>query len=454
MTESILKIKPPIMRNTSPSPVFLGLDTLYHIRHDALSYYQHLHSKHGDAVKVRLGPYRCWFIFHPDHIEQVLVKQAGSFIRFEKIMNILKQWNGESLLIAEGESWNNRRRKVLPSLTQQKIPNYAKLVSAHAQDFTNHIISSINKKGTYDSNIDNVMAQYALDIVGISLFGKKLGSVSEPISEAVKCLSKIAYNETTSPFTLPNFIPSPANRHKKKVIEVMKSSIRDIVSERNTQSSSEKTDLLSILMTHHHGDNTAIEEDVISLLIAGHETSGATLSWLFLLLAKHQDVQHKVQEELDRVLGNDSVSYDVLRKLPYLNATIQETMRLYPAAYALFCRRATEDVNIDKLSIKKGDLVQILPYVTQRDKRWFKNADMFNPDRFINGDSWPKYAYFPFGAGARICIGQSFGMMEVALTTAIIFKKLSLLPLNSSLEGTPRFSLRPNEDSKVTFVSR
>lgn len=234
----------------------------------------------------------------------------------------------------------------------------------------------------------------------------------------------------------------------------MKQFIEEIVSERKHKASGEQQDLLSILMTHHNGDNTAIEDDVISLLIAGHETSGATLSWLFLLLAEHQNVLQKIQTELDHVLGDEIASYDDLRKLPYLNATIQETMRLYPAAYALFCRRATEDVDIGGAIIKKGELVQIFPYITQRDSRWFKDADRFNPDRFMNEETWPKYAYFPFGAGPRICIGQSFGMMEVALTAAIILKKLSLLPSESTLKGTPRFSLRPNEGIKITFIQR
>lgn len=447
-------MKLPDIRNTSPSSLFLGIDALYHIRDNALTYYQKLHSDYGDAVKVRLGPYRCWFIFHPNHVEQILAKKSDSFIRFEKIMNILKQWNGESLLIAEGDSWNKRRRKVLPSLTQQRIPNYANLVAKHANDFTDNLMAEINLHGMCDSNIDDDMAQYALDIAGITLFGKKIGSVAEPISEAVKCLSEIAYNETTSPFTLPNFIPSSANRHKKKVIGTMKQFIEEIVSERKNKASGKQQDLLSILMTHHNGDNTAIEEDVISLLIAGHETSGSTLSWLFLLLAKHPNVLQKIQTELDHVLGDEIASYDDLRKLPYLNATIQETMRLYPAAYALFCRRATEDVDIGGAIIKKGELVQFFPYITQRDSRWFKDADRFNPDRFMNEETWPKYAYFPFGAGPRICIGQSFGMMEVALTAAIILKKLSLLPSEPTLKGTPRFSLRPNEGIKITFIQR
>ncbi len=129
-------------------------------------------------------------------------------------------------------------------------------------------------------------------------------------------------------------------------------------------------------------------------------------------------------------------------------------MSISTLLHVLFCRRATEDVDIGGVTIRKGELVQIFPYITQRDGRWFENSNAFNPDRFMNDETWPKYAYFPFGAGPRICIGQSFGMMKVALTAATVLKKLSLLPTKVMLEGTPRFSFRPNEDCMVRFINR
>ncbi|WP_413662111.1 cytochrome P450 [Microbulbifer sp. CNSA002] len=445
---------PRKMHNKYPSSLFLGIDALYHIKKDALSYYKSLQSAYGDTVRVRLGPYRCWFLFHPDHIENTLATEANSFIRFERIMKILRQWNGNSLLIAEGKSWKDRRRKVLPSFAQQRIPSYAESVSKFANEFTKTVMSNSGLTDNYKCNIDAEMAKLSLDIACKNLFSKDLDSISVPISEAVDCLSEIAYNETTSHFTLPNFFPTSGNKKKKEVVKLMKTFISGIVSDRIEQNSNERSDLLSTLITHHNGDRTAIEEDVTSLLIAGHETSGATLSWLFLLLSQHQNIQKKVQNEIDRALGEAPVSYESLKKLPYLNAVIQETLRLHPPAYALFCRRAIKDVDVGGVLVKKGELVQLLPYVTQRDSRWFENSDCFYPERFINDKSWPKYAYFPFGAGPRICIGQSFGMMEVALTAATVLQKLSLSTAETSINGIPRFSLRPEKDITISFSSR
>jgi cytochrome P450 len=447
-------MQPPDLKNNHPSALFLGVDALMKIKGDALNYYKNLHTQYGDAAKVQLGPYRCWFLFHPDHVEQVLAKQADKFIRFRKIMNIIRQWNGNSLLIAEGNSWKERRRKVLPAFKQQRIPEYSKMVVQHASEFSKGVTDKIKTNGSYQCSIDNVMAQYALDIAGITLFGKKLGSSSKEISEAVHGLSEIAYSETISPLTLPSFIPSTSNIHKRHVIRVMKDTISAIVCERLSAPDNDHGDLLSILIEHHEHNQTAIEEDVMSLLIAGHETSGATLSWLFLLLAKNQTILRHVQDELDDVITGDFPEHGDLMKLPYLTATIKEVMRLYPAPYALFCREAVENVDLGNLSIKKGDLVQLLPYITQRDKRWFDTPLEFRPERFLNEEAWPKYAYFPFGAGPRVCIGKSFGMMEVVLTAATILKNHTIKPIDRIPEASPRFSLRPNGHDEIVFMER
>ena len=444
-------MQPPKLSNKNPAPYLLGLDVLFRMKNTPLNYYTSLKENYGDAVRVQLGTHRCWFLFHPDHIEQVLAKQAEKFIRFERIMNILRQWNGNSLLVAEGDSWKERRRKILPAFKQQRMPEYAQMIT----DQTSVLVCELEKTTDKECEIDFVMAQHALDIAGVTLFSKTFSSQSKEISDAVHALSEIAYRETTSPLLLPASLSMRINKRKKHVVQLMKATIRGIVKQRLDKEESENYDLLSILIEHHEGDAGFIEEDVMSLLIAGHETSGATLSWLFLLLSKHPDVLKRVQNELDNVIKSDCPSFDDLKNLSYLSAVLKETLRLYPVAYALFCRQATSDIDIGELLIRKGDLVQLLPYVTQRDERWFEEADTFRPERFLDKASWPQYAYFPFGAGQRVCIGQSFGMMEVMLTAACVLMKLSLVSAErQSLSMHPRFSLRPITGTKVIFSRR
>ncbi len=441
----------PTLNSKHPAPYFLGLDSLFKIKSDPLNYYQSLKDKYGDAVRVQLGPHRCWFLFHPEHIEQVLAKQADKFIRFERIMNILRQWNGNSLLVVEGDSWKKRRRKILPAFKQSRMPDYARMVAAQS----NVLVDQLEKHTDTNCELDGIMAQHALDVAGVTLFSKTFSSQSEEISKAVYGLSEIAYRETTSPFLLPTSISMRINKRKREVVQLMRTTISDIVKQRLESEGNKHLDLLSILIEHHEKDAEQIEDDVMSLLIAGHETSGAMLSWLFLLLAQHPDILKKVHNELDSIIGNDLPTFENIKNLTCLSAVVNETLRLYPAAYALFCRQATTDIKIGEVSIKKGDLVQLLPYITHRDERWFNNADKFLPERFLGEASWPQYAYFPFGAGPRICIGQSFGMMEVMITAVCVLKKLTLAPSEEQfISMHPRFSLRPTMGSKVIFCKR
>lgn len=435
-------------------PWLLGLDDLYSIRNDALSYYQQLQKTYGDTVKVRIGPYVCWFLFHPDHIEQVLAKQADKFIRFEKIMNVLKQWNGESLLVAEGISWKQRRRKVLPAFKQQRMPKYAEMIASYVLEAVKELEANLDQSGEYTCDIDAMMAQYALDIAGITLFSKRLGSnLTNASQEAMHKLSEIAYRETTSPIVLPKIIPTPLNLSKASVVSTMKETIRKIVMGRLSETGAHE-DLLTMLMEHHQNDQKAIEEDVMSLLIAGHETSGATLTWLFIMLGKHPELLAEIHKEIDTKLGAKTPKYDDLKDLAYLKAALQEVLRLYPAAYALLCRRAINNVDFGEFNIPRGHLVQILPYVTQRDERWFEKAEQFDPSRFMEEGNVPYYSYFPFGAGPRVCIGQSFAMMEIMLTVAIILKTVTIKPIDDEITASPRFSLRPKGKVSVTFCRR
>ncbi len=268
-------------------------------------------------------------------------------------------------------------------------------------------------------------------------------------------LSELAFHESTSAFTLPDWLPLPSKRKKRAVISTMRDAIHRIVSHRLSSNHTDQGDLLSMLIEHHEGNRIAIEEDSMSLLIAGHETSGATLTWLFILLAQHPEILRQVQNELDAVTQGNTVDFNTLAQLPYLTAVTQEAMRLYPAAYALFCRRATLSVELGNgIHIRKGDLVQLMPYITHRDARWFENAGVFKPERFLSEQSWPRYAYIPFGAGPRVCIGQSFGFMEVLLTAATLLQTLEPQMPTQTPVPSPRFSLRPESGFQLTWQRR
>lgn len=444
----------PETHTKSPRNWLLGIDTLFSVRGDLLGFYENLHAQYGDAVCLRLGPYRNWVLFHPDHIEHVLTKQPDAFIRFERIMRILGQWNGSSLLIAEGESWRDRRRKVLPAFRRGRLPEYAQAIAGQCIAVRDRWLAAISENGSFACDVDAAMARLSLDIAGVTLFGKTLNEGSDDISAAIQILSETAFRETTSPLTLPDFLPLAAKRKKRRAVGLMKETIQGIVAERLHSSSGDRGDLLSILVDYHASDTEAIQDDAMSLLIAGHETSGATLTWLFYLLAKHRSVLAAVQQEIDAVTGDRPVAYTDLSQLPYLQSVVEETLRLYPAAYALFSRRAVRDVHLDGLTIRAGDLVQLFPYITQRDPRWFPDPSAFVPERFRGDPAWPKCAYFPFGAGPRVCIGQAFGFMEIMLVAGTILQRLEPQPLDADPVPFPRFSLRPRDGLNLVWRGR
>ncbi|UOA26163.1 cytochrome P450 [Pseudosulfitobacter sp. DSM 107133] len=434
----------PRSTGTQPAPWLIGIDHLTQLKRDQLGLYARLRATHGDVVRLRLGPYRSHLLFHPDHIEALLTRQWAAFIRFRKLTTVIRQWNGDSLLLAEGDAWRARRRKVMPAFQTRRLPDYGQMAVQQTEQLCAELARRAeNGRVTFDT--DATMARLTLDIAARTLFGAEPRANGAEIERAIQTLSETAFRESTSPTTLPDWLPMAAKRRKRWAIQVMDDLVSGLVRDRIERGASgDQSDLLSTLIAEHDGDFTEVRNDVMSLLIAGHETSGALLSWLFAALATEAAWLDAVQSELAQVLSGRPPSFEDLAKLPILRATIDETLRLYPPAYTLFLRQATEPVELLDLSLRTGDLVQIIPYLTQRDPRFFDAPDQFDPARFLQPPTWPQFAYLPFGAGPRVCIGQNFGLMEACLVAATVLQRLTPMSLEAMPPPLARFSLRPD----------
>lgn len=437
-----------------PRSLLLGVDHLLHIRSDQLSFYARLQKTYGDVVRLRLGPYRIWYLFHPDAIEPVLTRQAGEFIRFRRMMDVLRQWNGDSLLLAEGHHWHDRRRKVLPAFQSRRLPAYGEQVVARTARFCDITANRADSRGEIVFDVDHAMAQLSLDIAIRTMFGTEHPTLEGRVEKAVQDLSDIAFAETTSLINIPRWLPLPIARRKHDAMKVMDEFVTGLVSRALAHPSSENAHLISSLIEHHEGRAQAIRDDAMSLLIAGHETSGALLSWAFTMLAAFPAWLERAIEEVDTVLGAEPAGTSDLARLPTITAILHETLRLYPPAYTLFLRQAVRDVDIRGHRVRRGDLVQIIPYITQRDDRFFDEAERFDPARFIRKADWPAYAYLPFGAGPRVCIGQNFGLMETGLVLATVLQRM--VPEHGRPLPKPmaRFSLRPSGGLPMTWRVR
>ncbi|MGH1575612.1 cytochrome P450 [Planktotalea sp.] len=435
----------PRIVQSQPTPYLLGLDHLAQIKRDQLQFYARMRAKHGDVVRLRLGPYRSHLLFHPAHIEELLTRKWDAFIRFEKLTDVVRQWNGDSVLLAEGDEWRARRRKVMPAFQTKRLPHYGQMAVEQAERLGKSIAARAGTTGV-QIDTDASMAHLTLDIAMRTLFGAPPCPNGNEVERAIQVLSSTAFRESTSPATLPDWLPLKAKRDKRWAMKVMDDLVSGLVHLRMKRGESgDQDDLLASLIAQHNGIFTDTRNDVMSLLIAGHETSGALLGWLFACLAREPHWLEKVQTELGTALEGRMPSAADIVHLPILRAVIDETLRLFPPAYTLFLRQASKPVDILDVSLKRGDLVQIIPYMTQRDERFFENPDRFDPTRFLGDQTWPKYAYIPFGAGPRVCIGQNFGLMETCLVAATLLSYITPAPMARIPDTHPQFSLRPRD---------
>jgi cytochrome P450 len=199
-------------------------------------------------------------------------------------------------------------------------------------------------------------------------------------------------------------------------------------------------------------------DQCMSLLIAGHDTTAAALTWLFYCLAREPRVAAQVHQELDQVLGDRAPTAADLPRLSTTERVVKETLRLYPPAVAVFMRQALEDIEISGVSVPRGSLIQIFSYVCQRDPRWFPEPERFDPDRFLpeRQRTLPPFAYFPFGGGGRICVGNAFAMMEMTLVAATLLQRLrvELAPGQGEARPVALMSLRPEREVRLRWTRR
>ena len=436
---------------TQPRSWCFGLDHLIRIRRDQLAFYDDLRARYGDVVQLKLGPYRSWILFHPAPIEALLTDQWASFIRFKKLTDVVAQWNGNSLLLAEGEEWRERRRKVLPAFQTRRLANYGAMAVRHATQFADRLDQQTDSNGCVMFDTDAAMARLTLDIAVSSLFGADPPENGHEVEKALLVLSDTAFRESTSPLSIPDWFPLPAKHRKQWAMGIMDRLVVGLVERALRRDGNDSGDLVSMLIEHHDRDALAIRNDAMSLLIAGHETSGALLSWIFACLSQNRDWLERISDELKQVLNSRAPKIEDLSLLKTVRAVVEETLRLYPPAYSLFLRQATIDVDLDGTAIAKGDLVQIVPFTLHRDARWFENPTMFDPARFLGEPTWPRYAYLPFGAGPRVCIGQNFALMEVCLVVATILQRSKPSRLDQLPALAPKFSLRPKNGMPMTW---
>jgi cytochrome P450 len=394
------------------------------------------------------------FANHPDLLEQVLVNQHRKFIKHYRLRNT-GQTLGQGLVTSEGELWRSQRKLAQPAFHRERINRYAQSMVS----FTERMLASWKAGQVRDVHAD--MMRLTLEIVAKTLFDSEIGGESAEAAAAMETLARGFISRTGQLISLPFWLPTPMNVRLARAVRRLNQIILSIIAERR-KTGEDRGDLLSMLLhaqdedSGHRMSDQLLRDEVMTLFMAGHETTANTLAWAWLLLAQHPEVEARLHEEFDCVLGSRPPTVADLPRLPYTDRVVTETLRVYPTVWMLG-REATEPLDLGGYRIPVGMTIFMPQWVIHRDSRWFDDPEVFRPDRWANGlmQRIPRYAYFPFGGGPRICIGNSFAMMEATLILATIAQKyhLALAP-DAVITPLPSMTLRPAHGVKVVLANR
>jgi cytochrome P450 len=401
---------------------------------------------------MRLYKFRVYYVNHPDYIEEVLVNQARKFIK-GRILRANKGLFGNGLLTSEGEFWLRQRRLAQPAFHRARIAAYAETMVR----FTERMLEGWRDGVSRDVHAE--MMRLTLQIVTKTLFDADVDADVQEVGRALEAIME--HNSDFRRLILtPSWLPTLRNIRAALATRRLNKIIYRIIGQRRT-AGHDAGDLLSMLLNAQDEDGSRmtdrqLRDEVITLFLAGHETTALTLSWTWWLLAQHPQVEAKLHVELDSVLGGRTPALEDLPKLPYTDHVITESMRLYPPAWGM-ARLAIEDAEIGGYTIRKGCGVSLSQWVVHRDPRWYESPEEFQPERW-EGDllkRLPRFAYFPFGGGPRQCIGNSFALMEAALILATIAQKfrLGLVP-GQVVVPLASITLRPRHGIRVTMEAR
>jgi cytochrome P450 len=353
---------------------------------------------------------------------------------------------------------------VQPAFHPRRFERYASCMVARTRNRLDRWLKTIETAGGIETEIGKEMTDLTLEIIARTMFDAEVSAETSDLGRAVAILSQTATKEMGSPWTLPDWLPLPEKRRKRWAMRRLDETVRRFIRERRA-SGTDRGDLLSMLLlaADEEGDGGRFtdgqaRDQSMTLLIAGHDTTAAGLTWVFYCLARQPQTAALVHQELDAVLGGREPTANDLPRLGYTERVVKETLRLYPPAYALFMRQTLADVEIAGYTLSRNSLVQLFPYVCQRDPRWFPEPERFDPDRFLpeRQQFLPPFAYFPFGGGPRACIGNTFAMMEMTLVAATLLQhlKVELTPGQGEARPVALMSLRPKAEVRLRWTRR
>ncbi|HYH85197.1 MAG TPA: cytochrome P450 [Pyrinomonadaceae bacterium] len=429
---------------------------VYSFSRDPLKFLARMAREYGDVVRFRAGPQRVFLLNHPDYVRDILVTHHERFIKGRALQRA-KRLLGEGLLTSEGDFHRRQRRLAQPAFHRQRVNSYGRVMS----EFAAKTSESWRDGETLD--VSEEMMRLTLAVVGKTLFDADVESDADEVGASLTEVMGL-FGYLMLPFSeLLEKLPLPPRRRFERARARLDAVIYRIIEERR-RSGADRGDLLSMLLfaVDEEGDRTGmtneqLRDEVMTLFLAGHETTANLLSWTWHLLAQNPEAERALHAELDRVLeGGRLPTAEDVPALRYTEMVVAEAMRLYPPAWAIG-RLSIEDHEVAGFRIPRGSLVLVSQFLLHRDARFFPDPETFDPERFTQEakDARPQFCYFPFGGGVRRCIGEGFAWMEATLMLATLARRWTLRPApGHTVEIQPRITLRPGKGGVPMTIKR
>ena len=431
---------------------------LRQLQRDPLGLYSGAWHKYGDYVRLRALPgYYFYMLAHPAAIEHVMHTNQKNYRKPDVFYSSVSLLAGNGILTSEGTFWRKQRRLMQPAFLKHSVAR----LSSHMVAATESLIRDWQQAEDNRSfDVVPEMMGLALRIASTSLFSTDISGEANAIGHAFRVAFEYISLKMNGRMWTPLWMPTRTNREFRQSKALLDKVVLDLIDRRRQESS--QNDLLDVFLSAQdeesgeHMTDQQLKDEVITLLTAGHETTGAALSWAWYLLAENQDIQHELAEQVRSHLGGRPPTVDDLPSMPLATAVFEETMRLYPPAWGL-PRESIEADEINGYPVPAKAMLVVLQCLVHRHADFWKEPDTFDPTRFLppHNTGRPKFAYFPFGGGPRICIGNHFAMIEGPLVLAALAQRFhfTLVP-GQAIEPDPTFTLRPKNGVRVVVQKR
>lgn len=421
-----------------PGPVGLPVvGSLWEIKGDPLTFLTRMSREYGDLARFRVGQDELYVLSHPDDVERLLVGDRTK-VGKDRITRSLSAALGQGLLTSDGEVWKRQRKLIAPSFQPRHVAAYGDVMVDCAR-------RGVPAEGVVD--VHAVMTAVTLDIVVRTLFGSEPGDAAERVGPVLAELMIAFESENRTVWRMvPEWVPGAHRRRAKQLTAELDALLLELVRRRAQRPLGD--DLLSRLLEarDEHGrgmDERQLRDEAITVFLAGHETTALTLTYALWLLAEHPEEQERVRAEVLALPADPGVAD--LKALARTSAVVKETMRLYPAAWAIG-REALEPLEVRGHTIPAGAQLATSQWVVHRDARWWVGPERFRPERWLTGETegMPRFAYFPFGGGPRVCVGNHFATLEATLVLATFLRARKVAPVPGFVPDlVPAVTLRP-----------